>query len=142
MTMRRFDPIALAALHRYYMWSLTLKEVFLREVEEGSSHLDPRTIMASKTTALMSHWYGAIYVVIEGWQDLRLSDEAINTLLESPNVAPLKRYRHGTFHYQRDYLDDRFLDFIDVGTAAAEWVQTLSEEFGRFFLTGAGRSES
>ena len=50
----------------------------------------------------MSLWYGGLYVVIEGWKELGLSDPHVDDLLRSSNVELLKRYRHGTFHFQRD----------------------------------------
>jgi len=41
----------------------------------------------------MSYWYGALFVVIEGWRELQLSDPSIEPLLASDNVDLLKRYR-------------------------------------------------
>jgi hypothetical protein len=40
----------------------------------------------------MSYWYGGLYVVVEGWRELRLSDPKIDALLTSQNVNLLKRY--------------------------------------------------
>jgi Resolvase, N terminal domain len=60
----------------------------------------------------MSYWYGGLYVVIEGWQELSLSDAVIDATLQSPNVDLLRRYRNGVFHFQRDYNDERFLAFM------------------------------
>jgi hypothetical protein len=56
----------------------------------------------------MSYWYGALYVVIEGWRELKLADTGIDNLLESPNVDLLRKYRNGVFHFQADYNDKRF----------------------------------
>jgi hypothetical protein len=82
----------------------------------------------------MSYWYAGLYVVIEGWEELKLGDPVIDDLLASPNVPLLKRYRNGTFHFQRKYDDNRFLDLINKGKNVVEWVRTLNREFGRFFL--------
>ena len=82
----------------------------------------------------MSYWYGGLYVVIEGWKQLKLVDVAVNQLLESPNVGLLKRYRHGVFHFQQNYNDKKFLDFIVEGENCVEWIRQLNQEFGRFFL--------
>jgi len=38
----------------------------------------------------MSYWYGALYVVIEGWRELKLVDPAIDQLLQSSNVDLLR----------------------------------------------------
>ena len=82
----------------------------------------------------MSYWYGGLYVVIEGWRRLKLSDQVIDTLLNSPNVDLLRRYRNGCFHFQEKYFDDRFLKFIDEGTDVVWWVRELNQQLGRFFL--------
>ena len=82
----------------------------------------------------MSYWYAGLYVVVEGWQALKLSDLMIDGLLSSNNVDLLKRYRHGTFHFQKKYNDDRFLKLIDEGFDVVEWIRSLNTEFGRWFL--------
>jgi hypothetical protein len=82
----------------------------------------------------MSLWYGELYVVIEGWKELGFSDPTVDALLSSPNVELLKRYRNGAFHFQKDYFDDRFLDFMR-GDAAVKWVSNLNQAFGSYFLT-------
>jgi hypothetical protein len=80
-----------------------------------------------------------LYVVIEGWRALKLRDPTIDDLLGSPNVGLLKRYRHGVFHYQRKYYDERFLGLIVDGQDVVTWVRALNREFGRFFLEWAAR---
>ena len=80
----------------------------------------------------MSYWYGSLYVVIEGWRQLRLTDPKIDRLLLSPNVWLLKKYRDGVFHFQRNYCDDRFLNFIKAGDSV-EWVRTIHSELGEYF---------
>jgi hypothetical protein len=81
----------------------------------------------------MSYWYAGLYVVIEGWRDLKFSDPVIDNLLQSPNVQLLRRYRNGTFHFQREYFDERFTDFTS-STGTVVWVRNLNTEFGRYFL--------
>jgi len=87
-----------------------------------------------RTFLYMSYWYGGLYVVIEGWRELRLHDEAIDRLLESPNVELLHRYRNGAFHFQREYLDRRFTDFMEPEAETVRWIHSLHEEFSRWFL--------
>jgi hypothetical protein len=87
-----------------------------------------------ETFMYMSYWYAALYVVIEGWRELRLRDEDIDRLLESENVDLLRRYRNGVFHFQQEYYDERFLQFIREGQVSAAWVRELNQAFGRYFL--------
>ncbi len=81
----------------------------------------------------MAFWYGGLYVVIEGWQELKLNDDRIDPMLESSNVALLKRFRNGAYHFQKNWFDDRFTLFISSETSV-EWVRALSSEFGGYFL--------
>ena len=87
----------------------------------------------------MSYWYGGLFVVIEGWKELQLSDSVIDGLLASPNVELLRRYRNGVFHFQRDYHDQRFHEFMTQGIDEIVWVRALNEQFGRFFLEQINR---
>jgi hypothetical protein len=80
----------------------------------------------------MSYWYGSLYVVIEGRRQLHLTDPKIDPLLLSPNVPLLKKYRDGVFHFQRNYFDDRFNNFIKAGDSV-EWVRTIHSELGEYF---------
>ena len=73
-------------------------------------------------------------MVVEGWLALGLSDLFVGGLINSPNVDRLKRYRHGVFHFQKDYFDERFPDFITKGKDSASWVSDLNEAIGAWFL--------
>ena len=82
----------------------------------------------------MSQWYGNLYVVVEGWRDLDLTDPDIDKLLESSNVDLLRRFRNGVFHFQRDYYDKRFVEFLTDGEDVVGWVRDLNGHLGRFLL--------
>ena len=88
-----------------------------------------------KSFLYMSYWYGGLFVVIEGWKELGLTDKKINALLNSPNIDLLRRYRNGVFHFQKDYSDERFLGFMRDGRNCVDWIRNLNQEFGRYFLT-------
>ncbi len=140
------DDESVLTLHRYFIWANRMRTHFDKLLATQASARDPFEIEA---TLYMSYWYGGLYVVIEGWQELQLHDPIIDQLLVSPNVDLLRRYRNGVFHFQRDYFDDRFRGFIENGQNAVEWVRTLNREFGRFFLewfqergTGGAGSQS
>jgi hypothetical protein len=107
-------------------------DAILAEVLAAKKQLQGTTEIESRL--YMSYWYGGLYVVIEGWNELKLSDTIIDELLNSPNVEFLKRYRNGVFHFQRDYNDKRFLEFMTQGTDEVTWVRSLNEQFGRYFL--------
>jgi hypothetical protein len=102
-----------------------LDEVLSKGVPEGKTEIE--------CFLYMSYWYGGLYVVIEGWRVLKLTDPAIDALLQSPNVKLLREYRNGTFHFQRSYLSDKFTGLFAKGIDVAAWVRALNLELGRYF---------
>jgi len=122
------DPKEVLALHRYFLWAAQMREHFYQLTPDVSSSTD-----VMFRTPYMSYWYGGTYVIIEGWRELGLADEEIDRLLESPYVDSLKRYRNGSFHFQRKYMDDRFVGFV-TGDGSAEWIFKLTQAFSRWFL--------
>lgn len=85
--------------------------------------------------AYASQWYASLYVIVEGWRELKLADTIIDKLLEEHEalLALLKRYRNGVFHFQTNILDDRFTGFVKTKDNSYLWARLLHEEFTRFF---------
>lgn len=89
--------------------------------------------MSGEPGMYMSYWYGGLFVVCEGWQELGLADQTIDALLAHSNLGLLKRYRNGAFHFQKDYFDSRFTEFT-VEQGAVPWICELHESLGSWFL--------
>ena len=127
---------AVHTLHRYYIWANWMRLHFYDLVPKIAENQKPdrfsnEVIEADMYTSL---WYGELYVVIEGYHELKLSDPTIDALLTSPNVALLKRYRHGVFHFQKAHFDAGFIAFMRDAKDPAQWVGELNRAFGAFFL--------
>ena len=120
-------------LHRYFIWANRMRTEFDAELEKKARGATVG-VFPIEAHLYMSLWYAHLYVVIEGWNALHLEDRTITALLESPNVALLKRYRNGVCHFQRKYFDERFMGLISEGENVVAWIRTLNREFGRFFL--------
>ena len=123
-------------LHKYYIWANAMRVHFDNLFSEGKPDMKNKEVFF-KVVQYMSYWYSALFVVVEGWGSLGLEDERINELLDSHLVDLLRRFRNGVFHYQRNYFDNRFWNFIEEGKRSASWVRDLNSEFGRYFLTWA-----
>lgn len=123
----------LLALHRYYIWANRLREHFDSAVFTHTASARPEAVFTDDRGLFLSHWYAALFVIVEGWQEFDLSDPEIDALLSSPNVDLLRRFRNGVCHYQRNYADPRFLDLVQA-QGVVPWVRQLNLAFGRYFL--------
>lgn len=118
----------MVTLHRYFIWGDRMRVHFDNAIKDKSQGAQINHFL------YMSFWYGELYVVIEGWKELNLTDDNIDQLLESPNVDLLRRYRNGAFHFQKKYFDDKFHDFWKKSEETVPWVRLLNEAFSQFFL--------
>lgn len=131
----------IAVLHRYFIWTTLMKKKFEEELrnngwlpkKEESVLLLPYKMMSHPVGTYMAYWYGGLFVVCEGWQELNLEDQTIDNLPNNSNLGLLKRFRNGIFHFQKDYFDSRFIDF-QQSTDSAKWIRELSEAIGSWFL--------
>lgn len=121
-------------LHRYYIWSDRMRVHFDDVLRRRKATKNSKDTFDLDSMLYMSYWYAGLYTVIEGWKELKLSDQNIDNLLCSKNVALLKRYRNGTFHFQKTYYDSRFTNLITKGQNVVEWIRSLNSELGRWFL--------
>lgn len=96
---------------------------------------DPMKFMVSKAGLKMCLWYGMLYVVVEGWRDVGLSDPEIDRLLASPNTELLRHFRNGMFHFQKDqWLPPKLSNFLAPSNQTVEWVRALTAEFRRYLM--------
>jgi hypothetical protein len=123
----------MVSLHKYYMWATYMAAQFQKEASKPKRSMKWGHPDALQPFMFMSYWYATLFVVAEGWQELRLTDPAVDQLLTDPHLALLKRYRHGVFHFQPDYFDKRYSDFMDQGRAAITWVNQLHGAFTAYF---------
>lgn len=123
----------IANLYRYFIWADRMKNAFDDVLQQNIREVVQPARFELEYNLYMSYWFGGLYVVIEGWQQLGLKDKSIGALLNSKNVQLLRRYRNGVFHFQKDYFDERFLGFLRDGINRLEWIRKLHQEFDRFF---------
>lgn len=140
--------ISTMALHKYFFWADHMRGLLVNLVKENpfkqvgeilnkqSSPQDAHAKLAMIATLgypYMPYFYSGLHVVIEGWKDLGLTDPKIDALLTSSNVDLLRRFRNGSFHYQKDFFDIRFMDFL-ISTDSDSWIKELRDELSRWFL--------
>jgi hypothetical protein len=124
------------SLHRYFAWCAEMREHYLQvgmQVAPTPSFFENEN--AGRAFMYLSYWYAGLFVVSEGWKELKLSDPEINALLKSPHLNKLRRFRHGVYHFQPDYFDQRFMDALALGKDFDEWAESLMLAFARYFDT-------
>lgn len=83
--------------------------------------------------AFMAYWYVSLYVVIEGWQTLDLTDPVIDALIASEHTNQLRLHRNATCHFQKTLVVDKWERFYrEPGTV--DWVRSLDQEFRRYLV--------
>ena len=143
MDKRILDLPPIFVLYRYFLAADTMRRYFLEQLRDEQYwralqehpelgyavmfHLGPPGIA-------MAYFYSAMYVVVEAWRELGYSDSKIDALLESPLVELLRRFRNATFHFQRDFVSDKWADFVAAGEESSRWLQQLRAAFSEFFF--------
>ncbi len=78
----------------------------------------------------LAHWLASLHVVIEGWYELKCSDERIDRILgcyeEYHDI--LRRCRNAVYHYQKSQFDKR-IEFAMAQEELKEWALVLQDEF-------------
>lgn len=131
--------LEIITLYRYFAIAAHMRDLFRRAVSA-----ETLKSLSDSTQLILFFWsapgiyflysYAGIYLVIEGWRDLKLADAKIDLLLASPFVEKLRRFRNATFHYQRDPLSLKHLEFFGTEDEKTEqWLDELYREFERFF---------
>ena len=121
------------SLARYFFWADVMRDLFEKSFEREQTFA-PDGGVDAVTFALMSYWFGALYVVIEGWETLGISDQGIDGLLaDDDKKKHLKLYRNATFHFQKEMYHNKFLRFMSPADESTKWVQSVHLAFKQYF---------
>ncbi len=132
-TVKRFERFVCWA--RYLHWADLQRRHYLawKDTQDKSDGMES----AWELIALQSAWYASLYVVVEGWSEVPLSDPAVDDLLAAnPRYTEnLKRYRNSVFHYQstHDKIHERQAGFRAEGLVSVAWAHLLHVEFCRVY---------
>lgn len=122
---------SLISLHKYFLAADRFRKLFTEylnnEYDKESQPEDP------VLNNYMLTWYGSLFVVVEGWQELNIEDEKTSELLTNEDlVDKLRRCRNGVFHYQKQYYPKKIIEFFDNGSA--KWISELHDSISSYFL--------
>jgi hypothetical protein len=134
-------PDELKALHVYYLRASAAREDMLAKAKDAipkdDGSVDLLAIM--ECDRRMSVFYGLVYVVVEGFRGLGLSDPKLDMLFTDPLLEKLRRYRNAIFHFQKQwFVSDKHMDFHD-DPGAPEFMTSLWKEMNRWFSNHIAR---
>jgi hypothetical protein len=135
-------------LHRYFIVANKMRIRFEKALADPKvvnrfPNADPLTRLLMMHVddygVFMFYWYSGMYVVIEGFRELKLKDAKIEALLQSPNVKALRLIRNATFHFQKDgFFSKKIHPFLE-SKDSVPWVHSLTHAFSEFFLREAAK---
>ena len=137
MAMPRIEVVT---LYRYFAYAAHMRDLFRRSVtaeqlkELANDEQGLVSLFYSTPGLYLLYSYSGLFVVVEGWQDLKLTDAKIDALIASPYVDRLKRFRNATFHYQKGVISPKHLEFFGAEEEKTEeWVGQVYDELARYF---------
>lgn len=137
---------AFIGLHRYFTWcrglwnSVEASRAAVDAFSFDANTMCPTDDIGEQSLGAVVHWLASLCVVIEGWEELGLSDPDIEERLAAGGDAKLEgslrhrlqRLRNGVFHFQhKNTADARFTDFWTSNVV--QWAIPLESAFERFF---------
>lgn len=129
----------LVALHKHWITADAIQYHMRRSIGRGPEidvRLSPdiaEFAQAHSAFLMLSVWYGLLYVVIEGYQNLGLSDAPLDTLLSDlDRVSALRRFRNATFHYQEDPISKKIIEFLDAPESEI-WINNVNRALKNYF---------
>jgi hypothetical protein len=83
----------------------------------------------------VSQWFASLWVVAEGYSELGIQDNFIQSILRNPpgHADLLRRCRNGVYHFQPDLLAPRLAAFLSATQSALAWAHALHSELIRLF---------
>ena len=136
---RMVSDHAMASLHKYYLRAEIMRGEFHTAREQFNQKYGKNWKGNSNTTEYfraqmcIDYWIAGIFVVVEGYEKLCLSDPEVAKLLASPFQSKLRSYRAGTYHFREKYFDYDIRSFLGSREASA-WVESLDMALGCFLL--------
>ena len=138
------DEVKLIALHTCWLNADSIKAriragVLSSKEKEKIKNLpqELQNLLAfGKTHSLflaISVWYALLYVVIEGYRELNLSNKEVDELLaQEEYVDLLRQFRNAIFHYQKNPISEKLLGFLTMKESEI-WIRKLNSAFAAFF---------
>lgn len=122
--------VDLAALFKHWCIADSVKQFITAEVAiPENAELPEAFVQAAQLHSSfmrLSVWYSLLRVVVEGYQELKLSDPAVDEYLQKAEYTEaLRRFRNAIFHYQPDPFSEKLMAFLQLQDAT-DWARGLN----------------
>lgn len=125
----------LVALHKHWINADAVKQVVMTKIGSETKLSDELKQLAEmhSSFARLSVLYGLIFVVVEGYKELKYTNDKIDSLLiQDDFVDALRLFRNATFHYQKEAISEKALKFLELKESET-WIKELHIAFKLFF---------
>ena len=132
------DRLTLLALHRHFLAADAVKQFLFVAIPIGSEtrRLPEDMVEVAQVWSTMLRlqvFYALMYVVVEGYLELKGQDSSVDPLLaQSHFVEAFRRFRNATFHFQEDPFSPKLLEFLDA-EGSEKWTYDLFAALKSFF---------
>jgi hypothetical protein len=87
---------------------------------------------------VISVYYAMIYVVVEGYVELKLKDPVVDEFIhDTSKIETLRRFRNATFHYQSNPMSPKLMDHLEQDRHG-DWTRGLAKALTAFFVKELG----
>ncbi len=87
----------------------------------------------------IAYWLSALYVVCEGFRELKLIDGILEPLIEA-HIEELRLFRHTAFHFHKRL--DKQAQFFGIVGGGLNWAEELHSEFEEYFSAYVADTEN
>ena len=126
----------LGALHQHWLAADSIRVRIPMAVKTENNKLPEGQLALAQLASLfpvLKVFYALTYVVIEGYEVEKLSDKTIDALLkDADKLQMLRKFRNGTFHYQKDPLTIKVWAFL-LEDDTEKWLKEIHFAFKAFF---------
>ncbi|MBN2249413.1 MAG: hypothetical protein JW682_03625 [Campylobacterales bacterium] len=126
----------LVSLHKHWINADAIKQVVMTKIGGDTSSLPDEIAQLAEihsSFARLSVLYSLIYVIIEGYKELKYTNEQIDILLAQDDfVDALRLFRNAIFHYQKKPISEKALKFLELEESET-WIRELHIAFKLFF---------
>jgi hypothetical protein len=117
------------SLRQRYRWSVVLYEPLKPLIDR---ELRGQPLSAKETQhadALANFWLASLWVLVEGWNMLGLSQASVDSCLADPHCTTLKQFRNFVFEFESEYVDPRESQLHAGRKKTIAWANELVSAF-------------